>query len=303
MQIGTTVGIQLDGPQTIGDIVDEVRHVAARGLAGAWAGQVFSWDALTILTAAGVAVPDLPLGTAIVPTYPRHPLALASQALSTQAAIGNRLTLGIGPSHKQLVEPTLGVPFDRPARHTREYLDALVPLLHGEAVELRGEVLHVAGQIGVPGAEPPEVLVAALGPVMLRTAGELADGTIATWTGVRTLGDHIVPRLTAAAEAARRPRPRVVVSLPVAVTDDPDGARAWVSERFQVAASLPSYRAVLDIEGVDGVADVSIVGDEAAVTTHVQALGDAGATDLIAVPFGSAEQQARTLDLLADLSG
>jgi F420-dependent oxidoreductase-like protein len=301
MRIGTAVALGLDGPQTIDEIVDEVRRAAELGLAGAWWAQVFSWDALTALTVAGLSVPDLPLGTAVVTTYPRHPMALAGQALSTQAAIGNRLTLGIGPSHKPAVEATLGMSFDRPAQHTREYLQALVPLLRGEAVDVDGEIHHAHGQITVPGAEPPSVLVAALGPVMLRTAGELADGTIATWTGVRTVGEHIVPRITAAASAAGRPAPRVVLSLPIAVTGDADGARRWIAERLGMAGDLPSYRAMLDIEGASGPEDVVIVGDETAVERQLARFEDAGATELVAVPFGPADQVARTLNALADL--
>jgi F420-dependent oxidoreductase-like protein len=302
MRISTTVGVELDGPQTITEIVDEVRHAAELGLAGAWWAQLFSWDALTALTVAGREVPDLPLGTAVVTTYPRHPLALAGQALSVQAAIGNRLTLGVGPSHKRFVEPMLGFSFDRPALHTREYLTALMPLLRGESVELHGEVHHVAGQIAVAGAETPRVLLAALGPVMLRIAGELTDGTVATWTGVRTVGDHIVPTLHAAAAGAGRPEPEVVVSLPVAVTDDAAAARAWVGERFGMANDTPSYRAMLDREGASTVDQVVIAGDEGDVERQFGRFADAGATELIAVPYGDPAQVARTLALLADLA-
>ena len=302
MRISTTVGLELDGPQTSAEIIDEVRHAARLGLAGAWWAQLFSWDALTSLAVAGSHVPDLPLGTAVTTTYPRHPLALAGQALSTQAAIGNRLTLGIGPSHKSLVEPMLGLDFDRPVRHTREYLQVLVPLLHGEAVDFHGEVHHAAAQLAVAGAKPPGVLLAALGPVMLRIAGELTDGTVATWTGVRTVADHIVPRLTAAAEKAGRPAPRVVVSLPVAVTADADAARAWIADRFGMAGDMPSYRAVLDLEGAAGVDEVTVAGDEADVERQLARLRDAGATEFIGVPYGPPDQVNRTLEVLGALN-
>jgi F420-dependent oxidoreductase-like protein len=302
MRIGTTVGLQLNGPQTIAQVIAEVRDAADLGLAGVWVAQVLSWDALTLLAAAGQTVPGIAFGTAVVPTYPRHPLALASQALTAQAATGNRLTLGIGTSHKPLVESTLGVPFDRPAVHTREYLTALRPLLRGEPVDLHGEFHHATGQVTVPGAHPPPVLLGALGPAMLRLAGELADGAIATWTGPRTLERHITPRITAAAHAAGRGAPRIVVSLPVAVTADAVAARAWVAERFGMAAELPSYRAMLDLEQVKGVEVVVLAGDEDTVAGHLRRLQDAGATEFIAVPFGPPTQVTRTLRLLADLS-
>ena len=302
MRIGTSVGLQVDGPQTIDDVVDEVRRAAEVGLTGAWWSQTFGWDALTAIVAAGLAVPDIELGTAVVPTYPRHPLALASQALSTRAAVGDRLTLGVGPSHAPIIEGALGVPFDRPARHTREYLAALAPLLGGEAVDVRGEVIRAAGQVVVPGASPPRLLLSALGPAMLRIAGELTDGTVVTWTGVRTLESHIVPTITAAAEGAGRPEPGVVLSVCIAVTADPDGARTWVAERFGAADDLPSYRAMLDREGVRSATDLLVAGDEATVERGLRRLADAGVTEFIAAPVGDAAQVGRTLAFLGGLS-
>src|SRR5690606_18447619 len=156
MRISTTVGLQLHGPQTLDDVVDEVRHAAALGLHGAWWSQTFGWDALTAIAVTGRAVGDLAvLGTAVVPTYPRHVLALAGQALTTQAAVGGRLVLGVGPSHAPVVEGALGLAYDRPARHTREYLSALVPLLAGSPVAVRGELVRATGTTPVPGAAPP----------------------------------------------------------------------------------------------------------------------------------------------------
>ena len=302
MHIGTTVGLQLAGPQSLDDVVDEVRHVADLGITDAWWSQTLGWDALSAIAVAGGLVPGIGLGTAVVPTSPRHPLALASQALTVQAATGGRLTLGVGPSHAPIIEGAFGLPFDRPAAHTREYLSALVPLLRGEAVDVRGEQLRVAGQIAVPHVPAPTVLLAALGPAMLRIAGELTDGTIATWTGVRTLSEHIVPRIGAAASAAGRPTPRVLVSVPVGVTDDPDGTRAWAAERFGAADGLPSYRAMLDLEGVSSSTDLVIAGDEGTVERELRRLIDAGATELIPVPVGDPAQVERTLGLLGTLA-
>ena len=301
MRIGTSVGLQLAGPQTIDDVVAEVRHAADLGLTGAWWSQTFGWDALTAVTAVGLAVPDIALGTAVVPTWPRHPLVLAGQALSTQAIVGDRLAVGVGPSHAPIVEGALGIPYDRPARHTREYLEALVPLLRGDAVDVRGETVRATGQVVVPGSSPPPVLLSALGPAMLRIAGELTDGTIATWTGPRTLEQHIVPRLTAAAEAAGRTAPRVVLSVCIAVTADRDGACAWVAERFGAADDLPSYRAMLDREGVRSAAELVVAGDEATVERGLRRLLDVGVTEIIAAPVGEPAQVDRTLTVLGGL--
>lgn len=302
MRIGTNVGIEIDGPKTIGDVVAEVRRAAELGLAGAWWAERHTADALTAVTAAGLAVPGFPLGTAVVTTYPRHPLALASQALTVQAATGNRLTLGIGPGHKPRVENVFGLSYDRPARHTREYLSVLMPLLRGEPVDYAGEAYRVSGQVRTAGANPPAVLLSALGPAMLRIAGELADGTVTVWTGVRATGTHIVPRVTTAAEAAGKPAPQVVVNLPIAVTNDPASARAWIAGHFGASAQVPSYRAMFDLEGAGSPADVVIAGNEDQVAGHLKRFADAGATGFIAVPFGSPAQVTRTLTLLGDLN-
>lgn len=303
MDIGITLGLGLDGPQTFEDVVDEAAAVHAAGFTTAWAAQVpGGWDALTLLAAVGNRVPDVGLGTAIVPTIPNHPLTLAGQALSLQAATGNRLTLGVGVSHELIVKGMYGLPFDRPARGLREYLTVLQPLLRGEPVDHDGETLRVAGAIGVAGAEPPPVLVAALGPAMLKVAGELSEGTIATWVGPKALEGFVVPRLAAAAAAAGRPDPRVIVSLPIVLTDDEDAARAQAVTAFGQAHDLPAYRAMLDRESPGtSVGDVTLAGDETSIARQIARLEEAGATELIPVPVGGPEDKARTIAFLSTL--
>jgi F420-dependent oxidoreductase-like protein len=184
----------------------------------------------------------------------------------------------------------------------REYLDVLRPLLCGEVVEHRGETLAVRGQVEVPDATPPQVLLAALGPAMLKVAGECADGTVTWMTGVRTLGDHIVPTLVRATQAAGRATPRVVAGILVCVTDDPDSVRDGVASRYGLAGQVPEYRVMLDREGATGPHDVAAIGDETTVTRHLRRLADAGVTELAAAPFGSGDEKGRTLSLLADLA-
>ena len=207
-------------------------------------------------------MPDIEFGTAVVPIQPRHPQALAGQALTAQAATGGRLTLGIGLSHQFVVEHLWGLPFDRPVRHMREYLEALGPLLRGENSDVHGELVTSAGAIGVSDATAPSVLVAALGEQMLKVTGRLADGTITWCTGPKTLKDHIVPTIGAAAEAAGRPAPRIVASLPIVLTDDPAEAKAFVATSLEIYGTLPSYRAMLDREGAADPSDIAIVGNE-----------------------------------------
>jgi 5,10-methylenetetrahydromethanopterin reductase len=284
-------------------IVADVRATVDAGIPLAATSQIFGHDALTLLAAIGQQVPDIELATAVVPTYPRHPIVLASQALTVQQVIGGRLTLGIGLSHKLVIEGVFGYSFDRPVRHMSDYLRVLLPLLRGEQVSYEGDTLKAAtlGPLDIS-APTPDVLVAALGPQMLKLAGRLADGT-ATWmTGRATIEGHIVPSITKAATDAGRTAPRVSVSLPVCVTDDPAGARERAAGTFAIYGQLPSYRAMLDREGVEGPAGVALVGDEDSVAKQIAALGEAGATEFVAARYGSSAERDRTFQLIAELS-
>lgn len=295
-------GLLIDTNRPVPEITAEVQRTADAGIDIVAVSQILGYDALTVLAVVGQQVPDIELLTAVVPTYPRHPIMLAVQALTVQAAIGGpRLTLGIGLSHQVVVEGVYGLSFDRPARHMRDYLQVLMPLLHGEGVAYTGETLKAGtGPLDIEAAAP-DVLVAALAPRMLALAGTFADGT-ATWmTGPRTIADHIVPSITSAATEAGRKAPRVAVGLPVCVTADVDAARERAERSFAIYGQLPVYRAVLDREGATGPGDVAIAGDADAVAEQIHALGEIGATEFLAAPFGSREERERTVALIGDL--
>ena len=286
---------------TLDAAVAAAKQVEAEGFAGFYLPQIFGLDALTTLAIVGREVPRIELGTGVVPTYPRHPMMLAAQALTTQQACGGRLTLGIGLSHQIVIESMFGYSYDKPARHMREYLSILMPLLHGEASAFTGETLTGNGSIAVDAAPVP-VLVAALGPRMLELAGRLTEGTVTWMTGPATLESHIVPSIQKAAADAGRPAPRVAVGLPVCVTDDAAGARERAAKTFEVYGMLPSYRAMLDREGAAGPADVAIVGDEATVAAGIKRVADAGATDFSAAEFATdPNERTRTRELLRSL--
>jgi len=299
MRIGIFGGDTANGP--IDTIVDAARAAADDGFASFWLPQTFGMDALTALAVTGREVSGIELGTGVVPTYPRHPAMLAAQARTTQAIIGGRLALGIGLSHQVVIESMFGLSFEQPARHMREYLEILVPLVQSGSVSFAGETLTGHVGLDVKGATPFPILVAALGTKMLELAGTVADGTVTWMTGPATIESHIVPTITAAAERAGRPAPRVGVGLPVCVTDDEAAARERAARLFESYGTLPSYRAMLDKEGVGGPSEVAIVGDEAAVSAQIERLGAIGATDLVANEFGSAEERDRTRALLRSL--
>lgn len=298
------IGSMIDVDTSLPDTVAQLQRYQEAGLAHAFASQIFGPDALTLLAAAGAQVPGIDLGTGVVPVYPRHPMMLAAQALTVQWATGNRLLLGIGLSHQVVVEGIWGMSYDRPASYMKEYLSSLMPLLRGEAVKSAGErvTTNAFVPLGIPGAEAPPVLVAALGPTMLELAGQVADGTVTWMTGTGTVATHIAPTITAAAQAAGRPAPRVVVSLPVAVTDQPEAAKEQINEAFSIYPNLPSYRAMLDKEGAQSAADIAFVGDEEAVAAAVANLAEAGATDFVAAIMGNRSERERGFALLGALA-
>jgi F420-dependent oxidoreductase-like protein len=300
MRIGVSIA-EPKGPDPFSNLTEQLQRAADGGFASAWMNNIFGLDALTALAVAGRRVPGIELGTAVIPTYPRHPAVLAQQALTVAAATDGRLTLGIGLSHKMVIEDMYGYDFSQPVRHMREYLAVLLPLLDGQPVAFRGETLsaHIGLSTPAPGRVP--VLLAALGPRMLRLAGEQAEGTVLWMTGPATVREHVVPEITAAAQAAGRPAPRVVCILPVCVTDDPDGARASAAKVFAIYGELPSYRAMLDREGAAGPADVAIVGDEDAVAAQITALAGAGVTDFVAGEYARGDDAARTRRFLSSL--
>jgi F420-dependent oxidoreductase-like protein len=286
----------------LGALVEGAAQVREDGFASYWLPQIFNLDALTALAVIGREVPDIELGTAVVPTYPRHPLMLAAQALTVQQASNGRLALGIGLSHQFVIEAMFGLSFAKPVGHMKDYLSILRPLLHGESVSHTGSHLSTNAALGIPDTPPPPILVAALGTQMLRLTARMGEGTITWMTGPNTLTEHIVPTITSAAKEAGRGAPRIVCGLPVCVTADPDGAREVAASAFSVYGSLPSYRAMLDREGAAGPADVAIVGDEAAVTAGIAQVKDAGVTEFIAVEYGANDAERRaTRDLLISL--
>ena len=300
MRIGIFGG--LTATATIDDVVADVQASEQQGFHTYWVPQIFGYDALTLLAVVGRETERIELGTSVIPTYPRHPAMLAAQALTTQQACGGRLTLGVGLSHQPVIEHMFGMSFDKPVRHLREYLDVLMPLVSGERVEARGETISANLALDVPATQPVPVQVAALGPQMLKLAGARTAGTITWMTGPRTIADHTAPTIRAAAEGAGNPEPFVTSGVPVCVTDDVDGTRSRAAQVYAIYGQLPSYRAMLDREGLDGPADLAIIGDEATVARRIWDFADAGVTDLAASEFGSTgEERTRTRALLGSL--
>jgi F420-dependent oxidoreductase-like protein len=285
------------------DVVAHAAAAEADGFASYWLPQTNAIEALTVIGMCGAATSTIEFGTAVIPTWGRHPHVLAGQALTAQAATGNRLAVGIGVAHKPSVEERYHIPFDRPVRHLREYLDVLQPLLAERKVDVEGDIWSCTAELVGPPADAPPVLVAAMGPQFLRLTGKRADGTVLWLAGPTTIEQHIVPTMGDAAAEAGRPTPRVVASGPVSVTDRPEEVRASISDILVGYDTLPSYRGILDREGAARAGDVAIIGSADEVKAELQRYADAGATDFAAVEFGlSGEEFAATRRALQEFS-
>lgn len=283
------------------------------GLSSVWVPQIpDEFDALTAATVVGQATSRIEVGTAVVPVQPRHPIALAQQALSVQAVCEGRLTLGLGVSHHWIIDEMLGLPYDKPLRTMRAYLDVLEPALRGPGpVDVENELFRVHNPLDITDVVPTPVLLAALGPAMLRLAGERTDGTILWMADERAIASHVVPALSAAAAAAGRPAPRVIAGVPVCLCrdDEVDAAVERTNRILSEAETSPNYQRLLDQGDARQVGDMLAAGSEAAVEKRLQSFVDAGATDISVrvVPLGATREERlassdRTRELVASLA-
>ncbi len=306
------------GPER-GRYADKVARLAADAAAAEAAGFSSLWvpqipddfDALTAVTVMGQATQRVEIGTAVLPIHSRHPIAMAQQALSTQAVCNGRLTLGLGPSHHWIVEGMFGLSYDRPAHQVRTYLEVLAAAFAGPGpVDVENDRYRVHNPLDITDITPTPILLAALAPVMLRMAGELADGTILWLADERAISEHVVPRITKAAADAGRPEPRVVAGVPVALCRDNevDGARERANQLLGHAEYSPNYQRLLEHGNATDVGDILAAGDEQAVRNRLESFRDAGVTDVSVrtLPIGSTRDERRaskqrTLEFLSSL--
>lgn len=313
MRIGLMVGSDKErerGDRLAGVIADGVAAETA-GFSSFWFPQVPGYlDAMTAIALIGASTSAIELGTAVVPVQTRHPLILAQQAMTTGAACGGRFTLGLGVSHDWIINGQLGIDYDRPVRELQDRLDVLAAAFAGPGqVDIENTGFRVHSPVDVADTAPP-ILLAALGPTMLRIAGERADGTILWMADERAIGSHVAPRITAAAEAAGRPAPRVVAGVPVAICSpsETETARGHASEVLGHAHFSPNYVRLLQHGDAEDVGDTMAAGDESTVLARLRSYRDAGVTDLAArvIPLGEGDaarraSRERTQQFLASL--
>jgi F420-dependent oxidoreductase-like protein len=307
MRLGIFIGDAGGERTSVDELLAGARQAEELGFATGWVPHIpWSLDGLIALSLAGQVTSRIELGTAVMPTYPRHPVAMAQQAMSAQAASKGRVVLGVGPSHSVVIERMHGLAYEHPARHTGEYVEVLKKAFHGTGhVSYQGEFFNVEAMLEVPGSSDMPVLVAALAPRMLRMAGTLADGTITYWANERAIAEHVVPSISTAAGEAGRPAPRVVAGIPVAVVRDVDAAKQRAAKVFAGYNAIPAYQRIRSKGGDGDLPELAIIGDEATVTARIKAYADAGATDLAAAVTGLDDDREgsaqRTIELLASL--
>jgi 5,10-methylenetetrahydromethanopterin reductase len=315
VRIGVMIGPERgDSARKIARMIDDVLWAEAAELHTAWVPQIpTDLDALVAVALMGSRTTTIELGTAVVPLQAQHPVALARQALSAHAAAGGRLALGVGPSHHWIIADMLGLPYERPAAFTRDYLEVLDAALRGPGpVDVANGSFTVHNPMDLAPVAPLPVLVAALGPVMLALAGERADGTVLWMADERAVAEHVVPRITKAAAQAGRPSPRVVAGIPVCLCrpSEVDAARARANRILGEAEISPNYQRLLEYGDARDVGDLCAAGDEAAIGARLRRFADSGVTDLSVrlLPIGDGRDELvasklRTRELIAGLAG
>ena len=314
MRVGVMIGAERgDMARKVAKLASDIEWAESAGLDTAWMPQVPNdFDCLTMVALMAAHSSRIELGTAVVPLQAQHPIALARQALSTHAVAGGRLALGVGPSHHWIIRDMLGLPYEKPAAYTRDYLQVLNAALSGPGpVDAENDSFTVHNPMAIGVDNPMPVLVAALGPMMLHLAGELADGTVLWMADERAIGDHIAPKITKAAADAGRPAPRIVAGIPVCLcaASRVDEAKERANRILGEAEVSPNYQRLLERGDARDVGDLCAAGDEAAILARIRRFADAGVTDLSVrlLPIGDNRDELiaskrRTREMIAELA-
>jgi F420-dependent oxidoreductase-like protein len=315
MRIGVMVGPERGRYATkVERMLADAAWAEEAGLATVWIPQIpDEFDALTACALVASATSRVEIGTAVVPVQPRHPIALAQQVLSVQAVAAGRLTLGLGVSHHWVIDEMLGLPYDKPVATLRAHLDVLDQALAGPGmVDVENDVFRVHNPLDITDVTPTPVLLAALGPMMLKLAGERTDGTILWMADERAIGEHIAPTIGAAAASAGRPAPRIQAGVPVCLCgeDEVDVAVARANRILSEAEISPNYQKLLEHGDARNVGDILAAGTEAMIEKRLRSFADAGVTDVSVrvVPIGDGRDaliasSKRTREYLASLGG
>jgi F420-dependent oxidoreductase-like protein len=281
---------------SIDEVRDVTRYAVEAGFDSLWISHANAVDPIVALAATAEESAALSeVGTSVVPLYGRHPIGLAQLARTAQSALDGRFTLGIGAASKGAVATSMGLPWDRPLRYTRDFIDGLQPLLAGQVADVEGEQVTTRAELNIAAPDTP-ILLAALGPKMLELAGRRVQGTSVGQCGPRTIATHIAPRIREAAAEAGRPAPRIMALIRLCVTDDPANAYALAKETSIRYRAVPSYERVQDMEGLDDPAQLHLIGSWEQVLDGLGEYAIAGVTDYrleIAAPDARSREMTR----------
>lgn len=278
-----------DTPTVVDDAVANAQRAADLGLARYWMPQIMNADTMVTLGVVGSKVDGIGLGTSVMAMQTMMPQTMAQQARTVNQISDGRLTLGLGVNHQPVVTGMWGMPWDKPYSRLVEYLDALIPMLTDQKVSVSGQWTTLHSEIFVPGAAP-ELMLAALGPRMLKLAGERTAGTITWMTGPNTIRDHIAPNLGSG---------RIVAGVSVVVTDDVATARENANHALAIYPTLPSYKAVMDREGATEAADLVLIGSADEVSAGLDRYAEAGTHEVAVNLIGTPEQNDAAWELLS----
>jgi F420-dependent oxidoreductase-like protein len=290
---------------SLAEVREVARYAVAAGFDSLWISHANAVDPIVALAGTAEETAGLvEVGTSVVPLYGRHPIGLAQLARTAQSALDGRFTLGIGAASRQAVHAAMGLAWERPLAYTREFIEGLQPLLAGQQADVDGAAVTTHAVLAITAADTP-ILLAALGPKMLELAGGRVQGTTLGQCGPRTIAGYVAPTLFAAADAAGRPRPRIMALIRICVTDHPDEAYALARETAARYRTVPSYARVQDMEGLAEPADLHLIGSWERILDGLGAYADAGVTDFrleVAAPDDTARAATREA-LAAHLTG
>jgi F420-dependent oxidoreductase-like protein len=276
-----------DADNSVDDFISQAGRAHQLGVRQVWVAQQFDHDAISLAGLIGATVPGLGVGTSVVPFNPRHPLTIASQAQTAQAAAHGYFSLGLGLGAHGPERISYGLSWPNTIARLREYLTILRSVFDTGNVDFRGDefTAQPSWPVTLAGGSPVPVYVAAMGPKALGVAGELADGTLPYLAGPRTIAEFIEPTIAKAAADAGRPKPRIIAFVPAHVSSDAQAARDFAVKQLGFYTSIPSYQKVIAREGVDSLAHLAALGDAETVRRTLQSYLNAGATDVVISPL------------------
>ena len=308
-----SIGVHATG-RTVQDQVATIERLERAGIDTAWMTNTAQTpDPLGVLAVAASKTERIGLGTSIVQTYPRHPLALAQQAMVIDQLAPGRLRLGVGPSGPRVIEPIFGIPYERPTTHLREYITILRSVLQQGEVDFQGELLKA--RVRLPAPTGVKVLGSALRAKSFRLCGETADGAISWMCAREYIRDTAAPALADGARAANRERPPLVAHVPLVVSTDEAAVRAQVPLQFGFYLKVVMYQNMFRDAGYPEAAEgtfsdrlldnLVIWGDEATVRRRVAQMPSFGADEiLVSIVQLASDSTAtdRTIEVLGDLA-